>query len=598
MSKVNLKGKKGKKINKKVVKKKKMVRKDLKADDKNVMVPRVPLNMADARSLMMARGIMGGMMPAPAGSNNSYDTLRARSEELTKKTGELASKEENLKKEVAEKMKEREDRQKQLTKAERELNDKEREHNKRLKHQAKIEKLEHNAKILDEENARLPVEKVLLEAKLEYSKMEGKNKLLKMGAQTVRDAIESDEFYDKARHLSFENRLLQNDMNVRAKLLSDENFKNSRQWYENELKKKLELEEKKRAQESLHKLKEINRQNEMKINAAERFRKSGKDDVMINIEEALVYEEDVAAKNSNKRIQLEIQEAPYQKRIQLLKKRLGQNTEDSYDIRMEERKLDELKKHDSVVEEKIKENSDEIALNTAKKERLNEARKTDEELRNAKRDTNRSKQERDAYSHPDVKVLDEEIDSTIEEIGKEKGKTKHLSLNQLYRERLDESKRKNLEAISELQYESSNEAIQNDLQLQQLGREAARLKHETDQANKMIEISSRMKKLETEREIAADLIGNDRTVDQELDVMQSVSDRIMKAEREKAKLVEDLTGTFMSMPFLISAVREEGTFPELDPRYLMGYELEDLRKLDSVITALLSQKKDDTNILN
>ena len=65
MVKVNLKGQKGKKVNKKIMKKKQIANKGVKSDDKNVVVPRIPTNMADARSLMMARGIMGGMMPAP-----------------------------------------------------------------------------------------------------------------------------------------------------------------------------------------------------------------------------------------------------------------------------------------------------------------------------------------------------------------------------------------------------------------------------------------------------------------------------------------------------------------------------------------------------
>ena len=140
------KDKKDKKINKKILKKKRIVRKGLKVDSVGsgmggILPQSGPVG---ARSLMLARAMMGGGIPGVvnSGGSSGMDLWRGKIEDMDKSIGNLNAKERDMKAAFDKKVKEKEERQKEIAKTEANLKIAQVEHNKKVKHQAKMDKME------------------------------------------------------------------------------------------------------------------------------------------------------------------------------------------------------------------------------------------------------------------------------------------------------------------------------------------------------------------------------------------------------------------------------------------------------------------------
>ena len=186
-----------------------------------------------------------------------------------------------------------------------------------------------------------------------------------------------------------------------------------------------------------------------------------------------------------------------------------------------------------------------------------------------------------------MKSVIDEIDSVVGEIGKEKGRAKHLTLGQTYRDRLRKSQLENFEAINEETYNNSAEAVSKDLELQGLVLQASNVEHNTEQIKRRNEALSKLRVLQAGQMMVANQVASGRTVDEELQILEGIVEVEDRIGGEKIKLASNIAALFYQYPLLLDEIRKWDIYANIDPRGLMDWNIEELRALDNALTDLM-----------
>ena len=327
---------------------------------------------------------------------------------------------------------------------------------------------------------------------------------------------------------------------------------------------------------------------ERKLSVEKSYMESGsRKKFMEETEEALMVEEQIAAGNRVRRERYELENAGQAERIKILKQRIEENIKGAHDVSLEWRKYEEGEKYDEEVGAQIDENNKNIAVNNAKRARMDELRENKDELLKSKQNVSRAVHERDADKDEVVKSVIDEIDSVVGEIGKEKGRAKHLTLGQTYRDRLRKSQLENFEAINEENYNNSAEAVSKDLELQSLALQASNVEHNTEQIKRKNEALSKLRVLQAGQMMVANQVGSGRTVDEELQILEGIVEVEDRIGGEKIKLASNIAALFYQYPLLLDEIRKWDIYANIDPRGLMDWNIEELRALDNALTDLM-----------
>ena len=596
---------------KKVDSKKKTSKKAVKKDVKKKMVKKMVKDSVakrigeigfggkgmSARDAIMMRTMQNNMMPQPIhalnpalakkdGAEKDIENMRIKMELLEKKASDDRTKQSDMKAEYERKMKEAKEEHERLMEANKELKKAESEHKKGLTRDAQHQKIVDKTQQLREESADLVTEEEMLRAKANLAQAMWDSDMIKTSHEALKVKLKSNIAYAEAERIKKEKEIIETQNKELESIIGSEEFKNSNAHYKEIIAAKLLEDEKRKRYEMLMEAKRINDMETARNLALKDFSESKEAKKDLGVIEAAI-----RAEQENK-FKIDLENKKYQYggiELEEKQKHLGELKRENVraGLRTKEQEAESMYHYmghtESHYDTDIKNTREDLIRQNAKYEQLKEINENKKKKAELENETEWLKNMNAVDEDPEVKELMEQNKELVKGIATEKAKQEHLKDKETYQQRLRREQLENLDGIGKYEYFKSEGAILQDLELQNMAKEAAKQRMENKRYEDWVKQKEVLQRLNAETSLISEQITKGMSGDEQYEYMRTAEDNLIKEKGERLDLIKSIHNLIQTNPGLLDVVRRQySDFANLDESFV-NWDIYRLRQLHSVV---------------